>query len=159
LGVALSAACVSASAQYPERPVKIVVPFAAGGFTDSLARIVGQELNKRWGKPVVIENRPGAGGNIGAEYVASSPADGYTLFVSTITTHGINPTLYRSLKYDAVKDFDPVILLAATPNVLIVGPNVPVSSVKELIEQAKAEPGKFSYGSTGIGSSVHLQGE
>jgi tripartite-type tricarboxylate transporter receptor subunit TctC len=159
IGLALSLASLAASAQYPDKPVKIVVPFAAGGFTDTLARIVGQELNKKWGQPVVIENKPGAGGNIAAEQVAHSPADGYTLFVATITTHGINPTLYKVMKFDAVKDFDPVVLLAATPNVLIVGPNVPVASVKDLIAKVKADPKKFSYASTGVGSSVHLQGE
>jgi tripartite-type tricarboxylate transporter receptor subunit TctC len=157
LGLALFAA--HAGAQYPDKPVKIIVPFSAGGFTDSLARIVAQELTKKWGHPVVVDNRPGAGGNIGAEVAAKSAPDGYTLFLATNTTHGINPTLYRTIAFDAVKDFEPVILLVTTPNLLIVNPLVPVNSVPELIAAAKADPAKFNYASTGIGSSVHLQAE
>jgi tripartite-type tricarboxylate transporter receptor subunit TctC len=158
-GVALAALSAAAFAQYPEKPVKIIVPFSAGGFTDSLARIVGQELGKKWGQAVIVENRVGAGGNIGAEVAAKSAPDGYTFFLATNTTHGINPTLYRTMAFDAVKDFDPVVLMVTTPNVLIVSPSVPVSSVKELIASAKAEPRKYNYASTGIGSSVHLQAE
>ncbi len=159
-GLALAAVVAfNAAAQYPDKPVKIVVPFAAGGFTDSVARIVGQELQKKWGQPVVIDNRPGAGGNIGAEVVARSAPDGYTLFLATNTTHAINGTLYRTLPFDPVKDFEPVVLLVTTPNLLVVGPTANVNSVKELIAAAKADPKRFNYGSTGVGSSVHLQGE
>lgn len=160
IGLALAAAAaINAAAQYPDKPVKIVVPFAAGGFTDSVARIMGQELQKKWGQPVVVENRPGAGGNIGAELVARAPPDGYTLFLATNTTHAINGTLYRVLPFDPVKDFDPVVLLVTTPNLLVVGPTANVNSVKELIAAAKADPRRFNYGSTGVGSSVHLQAE
>ncbi|MEO5693769.1 MAG: tripartite tricarboxylate transporter substrate binding protein [Usitatibacter sp.] len=160
IGLALAAAVAfNAAAQYPDRVVKLVVPFAAGGFTDSVARIVGQELQKKWGQPVVVENRPGAGGNIGAEVVAKSAPDGYTLFLATNTTHAINGTLYRVLPFDPVKDFDPVVLLVTTPNLLVVGPTANVNSVKELIAAAKADPKRFNYGSTGVGSSVHLQAE
>jgi tripartite-type tricarboxylate transporter receptor subunit TctC len=148
-----------AAAQYPDKAVRMIVPFSAGGFTDSLARIVGQELQKKWGQPVVIDNRPGAGGNIAAEVAAKSPADGYTIFVGTNTTHAINQTLYGSLPYDPVKDFDPVILLVTTPNLLVTGPQSGVGSVKELVAAAKADPKRFNYASTGVGSSVHLQGE
>jgi tripartite-type tricarboxylate transporter receptor subunit TctC len=157
LGLALFAA--HAGAQYPDKPVKIIVPFSAGGFTDSLARIVAQELQKKWGQPVIVDNRPGAGGNIGAEVAAKSPPDGYTFFLATNTTHGINPTLYRTIGFDAVKDFDPVVLLVTTPNLLIVNPQLGINSVPELIAAAKADPAKFNYGSTGVGSSVHLQAE
>jgi tripartite-type tricarboxylate transporter receptor subunit TctC len=158
IALALSFASI-ASAQYPDKPVKIIVPFSAGGFTDSLARIVGQELGKKWGQAVVIENRAGAGGNIGAEVAAKAAPDGYTFFLATNTTHGINPTLYRTINFDAVKDFEPVVLMVTTPNVLIVSPSVPVVSVKELIATAKADPKRYNYASTGIGSSVHLQAE
>ena len=156
---AILLAAVPALAQYPDRPVKIVVPFSAGGFTDSLARIVGQKLQEKWGQPVVVENKPGAGGNIGAELVAKAPPDGYTLFLATTPTHAVNPALYRKIAFDPVKDFEPIVLMVATPNVLIVNPGVPVKSVNELIATAKAEPKRYNYGSTGIGSSVHLQME
>jgi tripartite-type tricarboxylate transporter receptor subunit TctC len=159
LALSFTAAASIASAQYPDRPVKIIVPFSAGGFTDSLARIVGQKLQEKWGQPVVIENKPGAGGNIGAELAAKSPPDGYTLLIACTPTHGVNPALYRKLSFDPVKDFEPIVLMVATPNVLILHPAVPVKSVSELISTAKANPKLYNYGSTGIGSSVHLQME
>ena len=154
-----AAFALPAFAQYPDKPVKIIVSYSPGGFTDTLARIIGQELGKRWNQPVVVENKPGAGGNIGAEFAARSPADGYTLFLAATPTHAVNPSLYRNLTFDPVKDFEPVILLAATPNLLVANPGVPVNSVKELVALAKASPARFNYGSTGTGSSVHLQGE
>jgi len=159
LALSLAGACAAARADYPDRPVKIIVPFSAGGFTDTLARIVGQKLGEMWKQPVIVENRTGAGGNIGAEVAAKSAPDGYTLFLATNTTHGINPTLYRNLPYDAIRDFSPVVLMVTTPNLLIVNNAVPVTSVKELVASAKANPKKFNYASTGIGSSVHLQAE
>ncbi len=159
IGLALIVFAAPALSQYPDKAVKIIVPFSAGGFTDSIARIVGQALGKRWSQPVVVENRRGAGGNIGAELAAKSPADGYTLFLSTTPTHGVNPTLYRKITYDPVKDFEPVILLAATPNLLVLNPSVPANSLKEFIALVKAEPTRFNSGSTGTGSSGHLQGE
>ena len=157
LGVAL--ACFGATAwcqQYPERPVKIIVPFTPGGFTDILARVVAQELTRKWGQTVVVENKLGAGGNIAGEFVAKSAPDGYTLFIASITTHGINPTLYRSIGFDAVKDFEPIILMVSTPNVLVVNASLPVTSVKDLVSMAKADPKRLSYASTGMGSSVHM---
>jgi len=159
LALSLAGACAAARADYPDKPVKIIVPFSAGGFTDTLARIVGQKLGEMWKQPVIVENRAGAGGNIGAEVAAKSAPDGYTLFLATNTTHGINPTLYRNLPYDAIKDFSAVVLMVTTPNLLIVNNAVPIASVKELVASAKANPKKFNYASTGIGSSVHLQAE
>ena len=160
LGVALASVGTTAFCQqYPDRPVKIVVPFAPGGFTDILARVVAQELTRKWGQSVVVENRLGAGGNIAGEFVAKSPPDGYTLLIASITTHGINPTLYRSMAFDAVKDFEPIILMVSTPNVLVVNASLPVATVQDLVSLAKADPKRLSYASTGIGSSVHLQAE
>jgi tripartite-type tricarboxylate transporter receptor subunit TctC len=155
----LAVSGAQAHAQYPDKPVRIVVPFAAGGFTDSLARIVGLELTRKWGQSVVIDNRPGAGGNIAADMVAKSPADGYTLFIATNTTHGINPTLYRKMPFDAVKDFEPVVLMVTTPNVLVVSNQVPIRSVAEMVAAATADPARLSYASTGVGTSAHLQAE
>jgi tripartite-type tricarboxylate transporter receptor subunit TctC len=154
------AVAVNASAQtYPSKPIKLIVPFPPGGTTDILARAVGAELNKVWGQPVVIENRPGAGGNIGSDAVAKSPPDGYTLVMGTVGTHGINPGLYPKMPYDAVKDFAPVTLVASVPNLLVVHPSVPAKSVKEIIDLAKAQPGKLTFASSGNGTSIHLAGE
>jgi tripartite-type tricarboxylate transporter receptor subunit TctC len=155
-------ACVAdgALAQgYPAKPIKIVVPFTPGGTTDVLARAVGQKLTANWGQPVVIDNRPGAGGNIGSEVVAKAAGDGYTLLMGTISTHGINPSLYTKLPFDAVKDFAPVSLVARVPNVLVLHPSVPANSVKELIALAKAKPGQLNFASSGNGTSIHLSGE
>jgi len=157
-GVVADAAAQSA-ATYPGHPIKIVVPFPPGGTTDILARAIGYELNKLWGQPVVIENRAGAGGNTGSDMVAKSPADGYTLLMGTVGTHGINVSLYSRMPYDAVKDFAPVSLVATVPNFLVVNPALPVKSVKELIEYARAHPGKLNFASSGSGTSIHLSGE
>ncbi|MCD9119437.1 tripartite tricarboxylate transporter substrate binding protein [Cupriavidus sp. UGS-1] len=144
---------------YPTKPITMIVPFSAGGTTDILARIVGLQLGKALGQPVVIENRPGAGGNIGASLAAKAPGDGYTLFMGTIGTHAINQSLYSKLPYDPVKDFAPITRVAMVPNLVVVNPNVPAKSVKELIAYVKANPNKISYGSSGNGSSMHLSGE
>jgi tripartite-type tricarboxylate transporter receptor subunit TctC len=152
----------SAQAQpqsYPNHPVRIVVPFAAGGTSDVVTRLIGRELTELWKQPVIVENRPGAGGNIGTEVVANSPADGYTLLMGTVATHGINQTLYAKLPYDPVKSFEPVSLVASSPSVLMVNPSIPVSTVPEFIAYAKAHPGKLNYGSSGNGSSHHLAGQ
>lgn len=130
-----------------------------GGFTDSLARIVGQKLGEKWGQPVVIENKPGAGGNIGAELAAKAAPDGYTLFVACTPTHGVNPALYGKLNFDPVKDFEPVVLMVATPNVIVANNALPVKNVQELVSLAKRDPALINYASTGVGSSVHLQME
>ena len=150
---------VHAQAPYPGKPVRIVVPFPAGGTTDILARAVAQKLTETGGQPVLVDNRPGAGGNIGAELVAKSAPDGYTLLMGTVGTHAINPGLYAKMPYDHQRDFAPVILVAGVPNVLVVNPAVPVNSVQELIAYAKANPGKLNFASSGSGTSIHLSGE
>ncbi len=161
LAAAAAAFAPAASTQtpYPTKPVRIVVPFPAGGTTDILARAAAQKLSETWGQQVVVDNRPGAGGNIGAELVAKSPPDGYTLLMGTVGTHAINASLYAKMPYDHVKDFAPVILVAGVPNVLVVHPSLPVNSVQELIAYAKANPGKLNFASSGSGTSIHLSGE
>ncbi len=144
---------------YPVRPIRIVVPFPAGGTTDVLARAVAQKLTEALGQPTVVDNRPGAGGNIGAELVAKSPPDGYTLLMGTVGTHAINPSLYPKMPYDHVRDFAPVILVAGVPNVLVINPALPINSVQELIAYGKANPGKLNFASSGNGTSIHLSGE
>jgi tripartite-type tricarboxylate transporter receptor subunit TctC len=160
LGSLLAALAVSVSAQpYPTKPIRLVVPFPAGGTTDVLARAAAQKLTESLGQAVIVDNRPGAGGNIGAELVAKSPPDGYTLLMGTVGTHAINPSLYPKMPYDHVRDFVPVILVAGVPNVLVINPALPVNSVQELIAYAKANPGKLNFASSGNGTSIHLSGE
>jgi tripartite-type tricarboxylate transporter receptor subunit TctC len=155
--IALSA--VSASAQtYPNKPIKIVVPFAAGGTTDLLARAVGAELQKSLGQSVIVDNRPGAGGNIAAEFVANAPPDGYTLLFPSASI-AIAQSYYRKLQYNAVNDLAPVALASSMPNLLCVNPSLPVKSVRELIELAKSRPGEILYSSSGTGSSDHMATE
>ena len=149
----------SAQTPYPGKPIRLVVPFPAGGTTDILAREVAQKLTEAWGQSVVVDNRPGAGGNIGSELVAKSAPDGYTLLMGTVGTHAINPSLYAKMPYDHVKDFVPVILVAGVPNVLVVNPQLPVNSLAELIAYGKANPGKLNFASSGSGTSIHLSGE
>ena len=138
------------------KPLRIVVPFTPGGSTDILARAIGQKLSESWRQPVVVENRPGAGGAIGMELAAKAPADGTTMVMGHIGTLAANPALYRSLSYDPVRDFAPVTLVAMVPNVLVVGPAVPSRSVAEFVALAKSRPGKLDYGSGGNGSAAHL---
>ncbi len=147
------------SGAYPAHPVRIVVPFPAGGTTDILARAVAQRFTEAFGQPFIVDNRPGAGGNIGAELVAKSAPDGYTLLMGTVGTHAINPSLYARMPYDHIKDFTPVFLTAGVPNVLEVNPAVPVHTVAELVDYAKANPGKLNFASSGSGTSIHLSGE
>ncbi|WP_198971730.1 Bug family tripartite tricarboxylate transporter substrate binding protein [Xylophilus sp. ASV27] len=145
---------------YPARPVRIINPFAAGGALDQLARLLAQQLTPLLGQPFLVENRTGAGGNIGAEYVAKSPADGYTLVMGSSATHGINPSLYgAALPFDPVKDFATVSVAVVQKNVLVVNSSVPAHSVLELISMARAQPGKLTFGSAGAGTSQHLSGE
>ncbi len=144
---------------YPAKPVRMVVPFPPGGATDILGRVVGQKLGEYMGQPVVIENRGGAGGNIGAELVAKSAPDGYTVLFSTSGVIVVNPSLYRKMPYDPVRDFAPVAMAATHGNLLLVHPSLPVRSTKELIALAKAKPGQLNYGSGGIGTSPHLAAE
>ena len=160
LALGLTLACAGASAQnYPSRPIRLVVPYPPGGPLDIMARAIGQKLTEAWSQPVVVDNRAGAGGNIGADLVAKSPADGYTLLMGAVATHAINPTLYGKLPYDPVKDFAPVALVAQVPNILVVNPSVPARSVRELIELARARPGYLNFGSGSTGSTGHLAGE
>ena len=143
---------------YPTKPVKVVVPFTAGSATDILARNVGQKLSDLWGQPVVVEDRPGAGGTIGAGVVAKSPPDGYTLLVHS-AAHATNPAMYATLPYDTTKDFVEVATLAGQPNVLVVAPSTGYTSVADLIAAAKKAPGTLNFGSAGSGSGTHINGE
>ncbi|NDY83351.1 tripartite tricarboxylate transporter substrate binding protein [Orrella sp. NBD-18] len=147
------------AAQYPSKPITIVVPFTSGGTTDILARLIGQRLSDRWKVPVVVDNKPGAGGNIGSAQVARSEPDGYTLVMGTIGTHAINPSMYSNMRYDVVKDFSPITRAAMVPNVLVVNATAPFNSVKELIAYAKANPGKLTFGSSGHGTTLQMSGE
>jgi tripartite-type tricarboxylate transporter receptor subunit TctC len=158
LFVALAPA-LAAAQSYPTKAVHIVNPFTAGGPVDLLARAVGQKLHEAWGQPVVVEARAGAAGNIGIEYVARAPADGYTLLVMPTGNAVVNPHIYPKLPYDPLRDFAPVTLLATVENVLVVHPSVKASSVQELVALAKANPGKLSFPSPGIGSQAHVAGE
>jgi tripartite-type tricarboxylate transporter receptor subunit TctC len=144
---------------YPSKPIRFVVPYPPGGPLDTVARLTAQSVSESMRQPVIVDNKPGAGGNIGADIVAKAPPDGYTILMGAVATHAINPSLYASIPYDAVRDFAPVTQLAATPNVLIVNPSVPASSVREFIAYAKANPGKLNFGSGSTGSAGHLAGE
>jgi tripartite-type tricarboxylate transporter receptor subunit TctC len=149
---------VCAAESYPTKPIRIIVPFAPGGGTDVTARLVGQPLAEKLGQPVVIDNRPGAGTMLGTELTAKAPADGYTIMIAS-ASHAINPTLYRKVNYDPLRDFAPITLAISFPFVIAVHPSVPAQSVKELIAQAKANPGRLTYASSGTGSTNHLAGE
>ena len=162
-GLALTGAlgCGNGTAQdnYPSKPVRILVSFAAGGPTDQVARVMSAKLTDLFGQTFLVENKTGAGGNIGADLVAKAPPDGYTLLMATVSTHAINPGLYKKMPYDPVKDFAPVGQVGVTPCVLAVHPSLPVNGVQALIALLKANPGKYSYGSSGMGSILHLCGE
>ena len=156
LVVAACAFVAPASSQsYPNRPISLVVPFAAGGAVDTVGRIVAAKMAEPLGQPVIVENRTGAGGNIGADTVAKSPPDGYTLLLTT-SGHAITPSLYRTVPYDAVKDFTPVSQVLATTFVLVASPKLPVHTVDEAVGLAKSKPGKLNYGSSGLGAPLHL---
>ena len=158
LGAALGLAIAGAHAQsYPTKPIRMVVTFPSGGAPDTLARIFSEKA--QLGQTVVVDNKPGAGGNIGADFVAKAPADGYTLVLATVGTHAINGALYAKMPYDMVKDFVPGGHLASAPNLLVVNNDLPVKNVPELISYMKANPNKLSFGSPGIGTSVHVSGE
>jgi len=156
---ALLLASPGATAQeYPSKPVKLVVAFTAGGTTDILARAIGQALSDQFKQSFIVENKPGAGGNIGTEYVVRSPADGYTVLVNSVGPISINQTLYKGLKYDPLQDLHPVVQIADVPNVLVVPASLPVNSFTEFMRYARSNPGKVSYSSTGVGTSSHLSG-
>lgn len=146
------------AAGYPDRPVRIVVPFPSAGAMDSIARILGEKIGADWGQQIVVDNRPGAGGNIGSGVVAKAEPDGHTLLMVSIG-HAVNPSLYAKMPFDPVADFTPVTLVATVPNLLVVHPSVPAASVEELIALAQEQPGKITYASAGYGTSIHLAGE
>ena len=152
---AIAAAGVAVAQGYPNKPIRIIVPFSAGGFADVPGRVLAQKLSERVGQPVVVENKPGAGATIGADFVAKSKPDGYTLLIVS-STHVIGPWLYKSLPYDALKDFEPVAKFAEGPYVLVVHPSLGVNTVQELVAAAKAQPGRIDYVSSGNGSAQHL---
>ena len=162
-GTAHAQAAAPAGAGWPTKPVRIVVPFAPGGTTDILARAMAPELSKAFGQQFIVDNRAGAGGNVGAEMVAKSPGDGYTLLMGTVGTHGINRALYAKLPYDPIKDFVPITLVAAVPNVMVMNTDkakaLGVTNVQDFIRVAKASPGKMNMASSGNGTSIHLAGE
>jgi len=144
---------------WPARQVTIIVPFTAGGTTDMFARIFANAMQAKTGTPFVVENRGGAGGNIGAAAAARAAKDGYTLLVGTVSTHAINPFIYKNLPHDTEKDFQPVSLIARLPNLLVVNPKIPAKSVAELVDYLKKNPGQLAYGSSGVGTSIHLAAE
>ena len=157
---ALAAACTAALAQeYPVKAIRFIAPNLPGGPTDILARLIGQKLAESFGQPVVIENRAGAGGNIGTEAAAKSPPDGYTLVTGNNATFGANVSLYKHLAFDPVKDFAPIVLVGTQPNILVVHPSLPVTSVRQLIALAKARPGELNYAGSGMGAAAHLAAE
>lgn len=160
LGLAMAVIAPSAMAaeSYPDRPITIVVGYAAGGTTDIIARLVGKKLSESLGQPVVVENRAGAGGNIGAEYVTRAKPDGYTLHLGTAGNITVNPSIYTTMNFDTVKDFDPISLIATLPNLMVVNPKVPANTVKEFVAWAKDKPDVF-FASSGVGSTIHLTGE
>ena len=159
LAALFAALALSASAQYPSRPIRIIVPFAPGGNVDITARLVAPGLQEALGQPVIVENKPGAGGTIGADLVVKSAPDGYTLLMGSNSTFSVAPSLYPKNPYNPLRDFAPVIMIASAPFVLVVNPNMPVKDARELVALAKASPGKIAMSSAGTGSSNHLVGE
>jgi len=157
--VALASTGARAADDYPSRPVQLIVPFAAGGPTDIVGRVTAAKLGQVLGQQFVVEDRSGAGGNIGADFVAKSVPDGYTLLFATVSTNAINPGLYKHMPYDPVRDFAPVGRVGVTPTLLLVNPSIPATDVKSLVALIKANPGKYDYGSSGVGSILHLCGE
>src|SRR6266850_5331163 len=161
IGVLLLAAAAPAAAQqaYPAKPIKIVVPFPAGGVADLYARLIGGRLTEAWGQPIVVENRTGAGGNIGADAVAKSAPDGYTLVMGSFGTHAVNVSLFANMPYDPVRDFAPIVLVLEAEGLLVVHPSVPAQSVLDLIAYARGHPGRVTFASAGMGTASHLAGE
>jgi tripartite-type tricarboxylate transporter receptor subunit TctC len=160
IAIAFAASSLQVQAQpYPNQPIRLIVPFAAGGPSDVLARAFSQKLGEDLGQPVIIDNKPGAGTNLAAEFVARSKPDGYTIFLMMVGTQAINETLYKKLSYNTVKDFAPITLVASSSLMLVANPSVPVKNASELIAYAKANPGKVNFGSSGTGTPLHLGGE
>jgi len=159
LVAAIAAFAGAAGAQtYPNKPIRIIVPFTAGGTSDILARALGPHISTAWGQPVIVENRTGANGNVGADFVAKSAPDGYTMLLSDVGALAINPSVYASMPFDPVRDFSPIVMVSYSPHVLAVHPSVPVNSVQELIAYAKANPGKMNFANSGTGGAPHLAG-
>ncbi len=148
-----------ANADYPDKPIRLVVPYAVGGTTDIIARVVGNKLGAQLGQSVIIENKPGAGGSIGSAYAAKQPADGYTLVMAVESSHAVNPNVYAKSAYDPVRDFAPISNLADVPNVLVVNPGMPAASLPAFLKLLLAEPGKYAFGSSGNGGLSHMNGE
>ena len=159
LGMLASLALPAGAEDFPTKPVTLVIPFAAGGSTDVVGRIIAERMSKELGQQVVVENRAGAGGSLGAGTVARAEPDGYTILMGTVATHALNPLILAQAPYDAVADFAPISLLVLVPNVLAVNPELPVNTVQELIDMAKADPGVLAYASSGNGTPLHLSGE
>jgi len=159
LAVVAALGAPAGAQSWPSKQVNFIVPFSAGGTTDLFGRLLANHMQQKFGKPFIVENRAGAGGNLGAAAVAKAAPDGYTFLVGTVSTHAINPFLYSKLPYDTVKDFQPVSLIARLPNILVVHPSLPANNVAELIAHLKANPDKLSYGSSGAGTSIHLAAE
>jgi len=157
--VAAMAVAGSALAQYPAKPVRVVVPYPPGGTTDILARLIAAKLTLSLGQSFIVENRPGASGAIGSQAVAKAPADGYTLLMGTASTHGVNSALSKSLPYDAIKDFSPITVVGGTPNVILVHPELPAKNLAELLALARDKPGKLNFGSTSLGGTPHMSAE
>ena len=159
IAAALSLIIGTAFAQaYPGKPIRIVVPFAAGGTSDILARAIGPKLTEAWGQPVVVENKTGANGNVGAEFVVRSAPDGYTMLLSDVGALAISPSVYPNMAFDPVKDFSPIVMVSYSPHVLAVHPSVPATTIKELVAYAKANPGKLNFANSGTGGAPHLAG-
>ena len=156
---ALAVSSLASAQAYPNKTIKIIVPFAVGGIADTFGRVIAQKLTETWGQPVVVENKGGAGGNIGADLVAKSPPDGYTLVIGNIGTHAVNPFLVKNMPFDPLKDFVPIAHVLDAEGLLVVNPALPVKTVSELIAYGKANPGKLSYASGGLGTTSHLAGE
>jgi tripartite-type tricarboxylate transporter receptor subunit TctC len=162
IGAAIVLVSTLAAAQaptYPDRPIRIVVPFPVGGVADTFGREIARKLTEAWGQPVLIDNRTGAGGNIGADIVAKSPPDGYTLVIGNIGSHAVNVSLLATMPFDTIKDFTPILHVLDAEGLLVVNPSIQATTVPELIALARAQPGKLSYGSAGIGTTSHLAGE
>jgi len=157
--IVLASTATQAADNYPSRPVQMIIPFAAGGPTDIVGRIMGAKMGEILGQQFVVENKSGAGGNIGAESVAKATPDGYMILMATVSTNAINPGLYKHMPYDAVKDFTPLGRVGVTPTLLLTHPSLPATDVKSLIALIKANPNKYNYGSSGLGSILHLCGE
>jgi tripartite-type tricarboxylate transporter receptor subunit TctC len=158
-GLFLAGAVFAQAPKYPTKPIRILVTLGPGSAGDNLSRVMADGLSRQFGQQVVVDNRPGAGGNVAAELAARAAPDGYTLFITTISTHGINPSLYAKLNFDPIRDFAPIILAASSPNMLVVHPSLPVKSVKDFIALARQKPGELTYSSGGTGTSQHMAGE